>query len=749
MKARLLYSLLIALTSLPIMAQVGINSVDPKATMDIEAIETNSSTAEGLIAPRLTGDQIRDKDAQYGTDQTGTLIYASAAVTSSPSAKTINIDAPGYYFFDGSIWLKVAAGVDDTNLATTNLTQDAETRTYDLNSQDLNFTNGSFGINKPNPNGQLDVEGTRNEDAFRFTQTNNLTGEKDVFTVEDQDIGGGGQDHSSVLKVLKSGSINPGDDGFSLIELASTSSDPGANKYWISGRTVDEGAPFWGVDITDNDFWSIGGIQLGALPSSNGTYTGGYFRVNANGDTGIGTVNPNARLQIDEDSADLDHIIFQINTSSGRPLNILQPDVTDINTPFTFQTNNAFNFRTDNTDALTILNTSQLALPSYVGNFQNETPTRILGLDAAGNVISSSPVSGADGTDDAWVNDPGNSRIILGSQSDGTTARTANTEFVSLDNGNIGVGIDMPTSKMHIVGGSNSPSIGLAESVNLQARLTNPNGGSVVQLLETGDRTIRIGINPTYSLYGGAGAFSMNAYSTRTGEQDSDFISYDFQTERLILLPNTGGGANEVGIGVNEPTAKLHIVPNNGLAALRVEGVTTGSSSDDLMTIDANGVVHKASRSLGQPGMQFYTYAISGGSPDVNNLRTNVVPIRSGSYSGVLNSNTAYTVMAPATRDRFAIKMVGTYEVKNSGNFTFTEVNDDGARIYIDDTLVLNFWTDGANDTNSATVNLAKGKHKIEFWHYENAGGENFRFNWGSNPDGNSGEIRANQFTVE
>jgi hypothetical protein len=161
------------------------------------------------------------------------------------------------------------------------------------------FTEGNVGIGVPSPTGTLEATSSANVNAFVFTQGDNLTGERDVFTIEDQDTGGGGQDESSVLKVLKSGPINTGDNGFSLIELASTGGDPGNNKYWISGRTTDEGAVEWGVDITDNDFWSEGGITLGATGADGGAYSGGAFRVNSNGDTGVGTITPDARLDVE------------------------------------------------------------------------------------------------------------------------------------------------------------------------------------------------------------------------------------------------------------------------------------------------------------------------------------------------------------------------------------------------------------------------------------------------------------------
>lgn len=87
-------------------SQVGINNTSPKATLDVTAKTTDGSKPEGLIAPRLTGDQIKAANTQYGANQIGTLVYATAAV-SSPDPKTVNITSTGYYYFDGDIWQKV------------------------------------------------------------------------------------------------------------------------------------------------------------------------------------------------------------------------------------------------------------------------------------------------------------------------------------------------------------------------------------------------------------------------------------------------------------------------------------------------------------------------------------------------------------------------------------------------------------------------------------------------------------------
>ncbi|AZA54015.1 hypothetical protein [Chryseobacterium sp. G0201] len=110
-------------------SQVGINNETPKATLDVAA-KTPSTTAEGIIAPRLSGDDIKAKDGQYLADQKGAIVYATSAV-GTPSVKTANITTEGYYYFDGAVWVKFNSGTGastpepwqiqgTTNPATTN-----------------------------------------------------------------------------------------------------------------------------------------------------------------------------------------------------------------------------------------------------------------------------------------------------------------------------------------------------------------------------------------------------------------------------------------------------------------------------------------------------------------------------------------------------------------------------------------------------------------------------------------------------
>ncbi|THV59381.1 hypothetical protein [Chryseobacterium candidae] len=90
-----------------VFSQVGINTTSPQATIDVKAKTTDGSKPEGLIPPRLTGDQISSADNQYGANQIGTIIYATAPVAVT-TTKTKNITSAGYYYFDGVLWNKMS-----------------------------------------------------------------------------------------------------------------------------------------------------------------------------------------------------------------------------------------------------------------------------------------------------------------------------------------------------------------------------------------------------------------------------------------------------------------------------------------------------------------------------------------------------------------------------------------------------------------------------------------------------------------
>ncbi|RLJ23580.1 hypothetical protein CLU97_4354 [Chryseobacterium sp. 7] len=84
-------------------AQVGINTPNAQSTLDIVGSPNDTTKADGIIAPRLTGNQLAAKDAKYTAAQTGAMVYVTAAAAPT-TPKTINVTSPGYYTFNGNIW---------------------------------------------------------------------------------------------------------------------------------------------------------------------------------------------------------------------------------------------------------------------------------------------------------------------------------------------------------------------------------------------------------------------------------------------------------------------------------------------------------------------------------------------------------------------------------------------------------------------------------------------------------------------
>ncbi|ANF49790.1 hypothetical protein A0O34_04200 [Chryseobacterium glaciei] len=168
-------TLVLALTVASIaQAQVGFNTSDPRATLDVVAKSTTGAVPEGLLIPRV--DRLKAQTMTGVT--TSTMIYVNNIANGSTGGTAANINAVGYYYFDGTVWVKINTGTSaDTNIYNTNGTLSGN-RIVMQNAFGLAFTpttvdgfsvggntfsvdaaNSRIGIGTAAPNSKLQVLG--------------------------------------------------------------------------------------------------------------------------------------------------------------------------------------------------------------------------------------------------------------------------------------------------------------------------------------------------------------------------------------------------------------------------------------------------------------------------------------------------------------------------------------------------------------------------------------------------------------
>ncbi|MBB4805897.1 hypothetical protein HNP38_001169 [Chryseobacterium defluvii] len=126
-------------------AQVGINNDSPGASLEITP-KTTGSRPEGILIPRLTGNQIQTMDMQLGMGQNSMLIYATSAVT-APAGITADLTSPGFYYYNHSLtkWVAINNGGIAAKTPISGLTDGIAANTIDSKNfdQTWNWTTAS------------------------------------------------------------------------------------------------------------------------------------------------------------------------------------------------------------------------------------------------------------------------------------------------------------------------------------------------------------------------------------------------------------------------------------------------------------------------------------------------------------------------------------------------------------------------------------------------------------------------------
>lgn len=157
MKNNLLY--LFLLINITVMAQVGVGTTTPQASMDI------TSTNDGLLIPRIA--LSATNVATVLTPTTSELVYNTATSAVGPNQVT-----PGFYYWDGTLWIRLSSGATNDWALTGNAGTTPGTNFIGTtDAQDLRIkTGGTDRLNIQNSNGQLQsyFAGTNTAPAFSW-----------------------------------------------------------------------------------------------------------------------------------------------------------------------------------------------------------------------------------------------------------------------------------------------------------------------------------------------------------------------------------------------------------------------------------------------------------------------------------------------------------------------------------------------------------------------------------------------------
>lgn len=141
------------------MAQVGVGTSAPAATLDVTAANLTGTTVDGLLVPRVS--RLRAQ-TMTGTP-TSTLIFVNDVSNGTATGTTVNVTAAGFYFFNGTVWERLASGANNawaitgntglsgtTNFLGTTDNVDLAFRRNNTASGKIGATSTGFGVNALN-----------------------------------------------------------------------------------------------------------------------------------------------------------------------------------------------------------------------------------------------------------------------------------------------------------------------------------------------------------------------------------------------------------------------------------------------------------------------------------------------------------------------------------------------------------------------------------------------------------------------
>ncbi len=231
-------------------------------------------------------------------------------------------------------------------------------------------------------------------------------------------------------------------------------------------------------------------------------------------------------------------------------------------------------------------------------------------------------------------------------------------------------------------------------------------------------------------------------YRIRTNSDDG----VRFYLSGTLLIDNWGGhGATYDEFTINLSAGqyypiKLEYFEDGGSATIELEWRAPGDGS--FATIPAANLFHCTSNEAcsGQSGLvaEYYSNRDLSGFPDIEQVDDN---IDNNWGSGSPDASTL-------GNDDFSVRWTGVLQVPTTGQYRIRTNSDDGVRLYLAETLLIDRWNDHSATYDEIIINLDAGQsYTFMLEYYEHGGSARIELDWQTPGSGSFVPIPASAFT--
>ena len=645
---------------------------------------------------------------------------------------TGNIHATGYYAISNNIVLEKTASYtmlrDANGIRKIYLGGTADPTTY-LNGDNFRFRNGSgstvymaintsgnVGIGTTSPSEKLDVRnGTltvRDDSNVNYVEIDRFAG----ITLK-----GNGTAHKTI-QTPNTDALAFGTNSTERMRITSDGNvaiGTTTSSYRLTIQGSNNGINLGGTGAYLR--WNSGDMQI----KNEGGYKMGFYTYNTtatslinrmvidtDGNVGIGSTTPDAKLTVQSDTAD--STVFAVDGVNGRLFSVddtLSDSLFSVNTIAGLPVIEAF---ADNTVKMGAFNQNDLVISGSKVGIGTDAPTDKLHIhdSTSGDtprIHFTNSGTGTGSSDGAYVGlGNGDDLVLLNYESGGhTDFYTAGNNRMRISNtGNVGIGTTGPASKLHVYYSSAGGVSPYADGITVE-------------------RSGRVALNLLSPVANDSYIFFGNPNAANAG-----YVGYENNTNRLVLksngyasiIDNTGEAVRvtngNVGIGTSTPSVALDVVGDLKATGAYINGASDNSGKSDFSVLtggtaslaltggelrvgdtDVNwAVALRSNGTLGTYG-QALSLSTSAGNYAVNIVSNGITAATFDQNIVTLYKPTIIRGGAPnpETTDGYGLEIMGNY-TDGRWNHRFVK-HDDGAGVplYVQKTTsTANVWSNTA-----------------------------------------------------